>query len=254
MKTMSAFQPLSLVILRYHVMDSAKQTESELVWDFFKQSPQGVFVEVGANHPTVDNQTWFLEQRGWSGVLVEPNPDLVRLLVEQRLRSRVVHAAVGAPGQPDDVDLLLGLNPLHSTLTPMLGDQLSGKTVRVKLRTLNSILDQVGVERIDFLSIDVEGMELQVLQGLDFKKHAPRLILIEEHRRDYTKHFYLRHQGYRLVRRTGRNNWYVAPDSPETVHTLNSFSEKIRLWRKMWVNPPFNKLRRKIVGCFRQTP
>ena len=233
-------------------MDSVSQIESKLVWDFFKQAQQGVFVEGGANHPTMDNQTWFLEQRGWSGVLVEPNPDMVKLLVEQRLRSRVVHAAAGAPGQPEEVDLLLGLNPLHSTLAPMLGDQLSGKTARVKLRTLNSILAETGVNRIDFLSIDVEGVELQVLQGLDFARHAPRLILIEEHRRDYSKHFYLRRQGYRLVRRTGRNNWYVPQDSPETVRTLNTLSQRIQLWRKMWLNPPFNKLRRKITGGFRK--
>ena len=75
---------------------------------------------------------------------------------------------------------------------------------------------------------------------------------MEEHRLDYAKHNYLRGQGYRLVRRTGRNNWYVPPDSSETVYTLNTLSQRIRLWRKMWLNPPFNRLRRKITGGFRK--
>jgi len=203
-------------------MDSANHIETRLVWDFFKKSPQGVFVEVGANHPV--------------------------MLCEQRPRSRAIHAAVGAPGQGDEVDLLLGMDHLHSTLTPVLGDPLSGKKVRVKLRTLDSILAEAGTTKIDFLSIDVEGMELQVLQGLDFKKYKPALILLEEHRRDYKKHYYLRSQGYRLVKRTGRNNWYVPGDSPATVGSLNTSGEALRMWRKMWLNPPFDKLKRKIKG------
>jgi len=232
------------------LMDASNHVETRLVWDFFKRSPQGVFVEVGANHPVDENQTWFLEQQGWSGVLVEPNPDLFKLLCEQRPRSRAVHAAVGAPGQVDEVDLLLGMDHLHSTLTPLLGDPLSGKKIRVKLRTLDSILAEAGTTKIDFLSIDVEGMELQVLQGLDFKKYKPALILLEEHRRDYKKHYYLSSQGYRLVKRTGRNNWYVPNDSPATVGSLNTPGEALRMWRKMWLNPPFDKLKRKIKGAF----
>jgi len=231
-------------------MDTSNQDEVNLVWNFFKQSRSGMFVEVGANHPTKENQTWFLEQQGWAGVLVEPNPDLFRLLCEQRPRSRAVQAAVGAPGQPDEVELFLGMDHLHSTLAPVLGDPMSGKTVRVKLRTLNSILAEIGVTKIDFLSIDVEGMELAVLQGLDLDRYTPQLILLEEHRRDYTKHFYLRRHGYRLVRRTGRNNWYVPPDSAATVRSLNTPAEAFRLWRKMWLNPPFDNLKRKIKKRF----
>ncbi len=228
--------------------DSASQNESSLVWNFFKRSPQGVFVEVGANHPTLESQTWYLEQQGWSGVLVEPNPELFKLLCEQRPRSRVMQAAAGA--QAGEVDLLLGINHLHSTLVPVLGDPLSEEKIRVKLCTLDSILAEAGVARIDFLSIDVEGMELQVLRGLDFQKFAPQLVLIEEHRRDYAKHFYLRHHGYRLVKRTGRNNWYVPNHHPATVRSLNTTAEAWRLWRKMWLNPPFDNLKRRIQKCF----
>ncbi len=224
------------------------QNENGLVWDFFKQSPQGVFVEVGANHPTRENQTWFLEQRGWSGVLVEPNPELFKLLCEQRPRSRAFQAAAGA--QTGEVDLLLGVSHLHSTIAQVLDDPLSGKKVRVPLRTLDSIMVEAGLAKIDFLSVDVEGMELQVLQGLDLQKYAPQLILIEEHRHDYAKHFYLRRLGYRLVKRTGRNNWYVPPGHPATVRSLNTPAEALRMWRKMWLNPPFDKLKRKIRKSF----
>jgi hypothetical protein len=66
------------------------------------------------------------------------------------------------------------------------------------------------------------------------------LILLEEHRRDFKKHFYLRRHGYRLVKRTGLNNWYVPDTSPATVRALNSPGEIWHMWRKMWLNAPMD--------------
>ncbi len=225
--------------------------ENRLVWQFFGRRPQGIFVEVGANHPTLLSQTWFLEQRGWSGVLVEPNPELCELLRAQRPRSQTFQAAVGAPDQVGEVDLLMGASHLHSTLAPVLDDPMSGVKVRVPLRTLDSILTDAGVAQVDFLSLDVEGMELAVLQGFTLEKYRPQLILLEEHRRDFKKHFYLRRHGYRLVKRTGLNNWYVPPDSAATVQSLNTAAERWRMWRKMWLNAPFNNAYRRLRKLFR---
>jgi|ERR1019366_5648130 FkbM family methyltransferase len=228
-----------------------EELEKKLVWNFFDCAKQGVFVEVGAKHPTIRSQTWLLEQQGWSGVLVEPNPELCELLRAQRPRSRTFEAAAGSPDQVGEAELLMGKSHGHSTLAPVIGDPLSGVKLRVQLRTLDSILVEAGVERIDFLSIDVEGMELPVLQGLNLEKYAPRLILLEEHRRNYTKHFYLRRHGYRLVKRTDINNWYVPNASPATVRSLNTPAERVRLFRKMWLNVPFKNFRRKIKSLLR---
>ena len=107
-------------------------------------------MKVGANHPTLLSQTWHLEQQGWSGVLVEPNPELCEMLQAQRPRSRTFQAAVGGPDQVGAVDLLMGTEHVHSTLAPVLDDPLSGKKIQVKLRTLDSILAEAGVGRIDF--------------------------------------------------------------------------------------------------------
>ena len=83
-------------------MTPVSQNEPRLVWDFLGQKTAGVFVDVGASHPTILSQTWFLEQQGWSGVLVEPIPEMFKLLCEKRPRSKAVHAAAGAkPGEAD---------------------------------------------------------------------------------------------------------------------------------------------------------
>jgi FkbM family methyltransferase len=224
----------------------AEYQESHRVWQFFGCTKQGVFVEVGANHPTLMSQTWHLEQQGWSGVLVEPNPELCELLRARRPRSRTFQVAAGNPEQTVEIDLLMGVSDLCSTLAPVLNSPLSGAKVRVELRTLDSILAETKIERIDFLSIDVEGMELEVLRGFNLEKYAPRLILLEEHRHDFKKHFYLRRHGYRLVKRTGLNNWYVPHDCPETVHTMNTLPERLHLVRKMWLNASFDIFYRKL--------
>ena len=70
--------------------------EHALVREFFGGDTSGYFVEVGANHPTEGSQTWHLEQAGWTGVLVEPQPDLAAFLVTSR-KARVFAAACSSP-------------------------------------------------------------------------------------------------------------------------------------------------------------
>ena len=123
---------------------------------------------------------------------------------------------------------------------------LTGQRVRVPTRTLNSLIAEAGLSRIDFLSIDVEGMELEALSGLDLQRYPPHLILLEDHFYNYQKHFFLRRRGYKLVRRTGYNNWYVPQEAPGSVFSVSSFPEMLRLGKKMWLNTPFNRLRRKL--------
>jgi len=228
------------------LLDSANCRESRLVWAYFNQQTQGVFVHVGANHPTERNQTWFLECQGWSGLLIEPNPDLSALLRARRPRSRTIQAAVCAPGQEGEAELHLAVDHAKSSLRPEWDHALTGQRVRVPTRTLNSLIAEAGLSRIDFLSIDVEGMELEALSGLDLQRFPPHLILLEDHFYNYQKHFFLRRRGYKLVRRTGYNNWYVPQEAPGSVFSVSSFPEMLKLGKKMWLNTPFNRLRRKL--------
>ncbi len=227
---------------------------SQCVWDFFDGAKDGVFLDVGANHPTELSLTGFLEQQGWFGVLVEPNPELARLLNAQRPHSRTFQVAAGSPNMPDTMDLFLGVSHLHSTLAPVMGDPLSGVKVQVKVRTLDSLLTEAGIQQIDFMSIDVEGGELDVLRGLNLDKFRPRLILIEDKHHNYKKYSYLRYHGYRRVKRTDLNDWYVPDESPVTIARLNTLGERVRLFKKLWLNAPFDNaykgLRKRVRTLF----
>jgi FkbM family methyltransferase len=239
--------------MRQSISHLSSDQEVLLVWKFFHHAKHGTFVEVGANHPTLESQTWFIEQQGWTGILIEPNPSLCELLRAQRPRSEVFQVAIGNPDQVGEVDLQIGTEHQLSTIVNTLDQPLSGVKVKVPLRTLDSILAEAGLGQIDFLTIDVEGMELAVLQGFNIAKYSPQLILIEEHRRGYKKHFHLRRHGYRLVKRTRLNNWYVPNNSPATVASMNTIGEAWQMWRKMWLNAPFDNLKRNIRKRLRAT-
>jgi FkbM family methyltransferase len=225
------------------MLDHYDRDESQQVWRYFRCAAQGIFVDVGANHPTEQNLTWFLEQQGWTGLLIEPNPEMAKLLQEQRPQSRTIPVAVGSPAQVGEVDFHLA-GP-QSTLQPDF-DTVSTGVTRVPLRTLDSVLQESGLPRVDFLSLDVEGKELDVLAGFDLVKWNPQLILIEDFFYDHRKHACLCRRGYKLIKRTGYNNWYVPQDRPASLFSMNSPGELFFLARKMWFSGPIIGLRRKL--------
>lgn len=159
---------------------------------------KGYYVEVGANDPRERSQTWHLEQQGWTGVLIEPQPDLAAMLRAER-KGKVFAAACSSPAEAGQELPLYVAGPLSSLdRRSMAPGATPEKIIRVPVRTLDSILEEAGSPAaFDFLSIDVEGHEIEVLQGLDLARWRPRLIMIEDHVADLSKHRYLNGGGYR---------------------------------------------------------
>jgi len=184
--------------------------EDRLKAEFFAPAPGGYFVEVGANEPQHGSQTWQFEQAGWTGILVEPQPDLAERLRLTR-RARIVAAACSSPVNAGGT-MTLFLSGPHSSLKRDLvaiGSVAHG-AIEVPARTLDDVLAEANAPTpIDFVSIDVEGHEVEVLRGFDLARWRPRLILIEDHVTNLATHRFLTRAGYRLIRRTGVNSWYV---------------------------------------------
>jgi FkbM family methyltransferase len=216
--------------------------ESESVWRFFDERRDGFFVDVGANEPQKGSQTWFLEERGWRGILIEPQANICDRLRQARPRSQVFQVACGAPGAPSQMTLHTAATPGHSGLVKNLVDATTNYvgTEMVMVTTLDAILSQAGNPAIDFVSMDVEGTQFDVLRGFDLQRHRPKLLLIEDHLYNLKAHRHLGRAGYRLAKRTGLNNWYVPKESDFRPAT---FGECIRLWKKVWANTPFRKIR-----------
>jgi len=218
---------------------TSEDYEQQLVWRFFNETP-GFFVEVGANHPTEGSQSWHLEQRGWRGILVEPQPKLAERLREVR-SAKVVAAACSSPENAGRQLPFHVAGPLSSLdREAMAPGSRPEEVIQVLVRTLDDILmEGAAPQRLDFLSVDVEGHEIEVLRGFDFARWQPRLILLEDHVGNLRKHWFLKSSGYRLVRQTNLNGWYVPANSP--VHF--GWEDRWQVLRKYYLALPFRILR-----------
>jgi FkbM family methyltransferase len=216
-----------------------EEDEQQLIREFF-DGASGFFVEVGANHPYSGSQSWHLEQRGWSGILVEPLPELAEKLRQMR-SAKVFCVACSSPtnaGQRRPFYVADKLSSLDRDR--MATGSRPQAVIEVPLRTLDDILAEAGApSSIDFLSVDVEGHEIEVLRGFDFTRWRPRLILLEDHVADLSTHRFVRSAGYRLVRRTGLNGWYIPASS--MVHF--DWHDRWRILRKYYLALPLRVLR-----------
>lgn len=208
--------------------------------EFFGRSSRGFYVDVGANDPEIGSQTWHLEQLGWDGILVEPQSDLADEL-RRRRHARVYAVACSSPANAGK-RMTLNVAGIHSSFDPnfYVPDMRPTGAVDVSIRTLDEILVEAGAPvPLDFVSIDVETHEIEVLQGFDLARWRPRLILIEDLARNLRIHRYLRSRSYKWVRRTGLNSWYVPADAPFDVDLIG----RLQFVRKHYLGVPFRHLR-----------
>ncbi len=199
---------------------------------------RGYFVEVGANEPQERSQTWHLEQAGWTGVLIEPQPDLARELKARR-SAQVFAVACSSPNNAGQRLPLHVAGPLSSLDRAGMAPSATPETIiEVPVKTLDGVLAEAGApEGFDFLSIDVEGHELEVLRGFDIARWLPRLILLEDHVGDLSRHRFLQAAGYRIVRRYENNGWYVPAGSPMFC------ANRWEILRKYYLALPARRLR-----------
>jgi FkbM family methyltransferase len=214
--------------------------QQALLREFFGGETAGFFVEVGAKHPTLGSPTLHLEQSGWTGLLVEPQPDLAAFLVTCRT-ARVFAVACSSPDNAGKT-LPLYIDGPRAVLNRDRMAELpqAAYVIVVPTRTLDNILDEAAAPvPLALLSVDVEGHEVEVLQGFDFSRWQPALILIDDRVASLKVHRYLKHNGYRLIRRLGSNGWYV-PDDDEAATV--AAADRWAILRQYYLALPFRML------------
>jgi FkbM family methyltransferase len=228
------------IILLNRMNSYSQFGEDLLLWEYFGAKTNGFFLEAGANHPTKYSQTWLFEQHGWKGILVEPIAKRCEMLRQQRPGSRVFQCALGAPEQHGraQINVAAGNDGLSGLVVN--DNVIVERTEEVEVRTLDEVLREAGNPKLDLVSIDVEGFELQVLRGFDLARHSPTALLVEDHLQCLGVHRHLVRHGYRVVKRTGINNWYVRKRQPFHMAT---WTERLKLFRKMYLGLPFRKIK-----------
>jgi hypothetical protein len=158
--------------------------EEWFVRDFFGDLRGGVFVDVGAWHPTNGSNTYRLERDlGWSGLAVDALQEWAEAYEVQRPRSRFVVAFVS------DQDSGAATLNVPRTLTEVASSSKSFVSIfaedstprQVRRRTLDSLLEQSAISRIDFMSMDIELGEPAALRAFDIARFRPALVCVEAH-------------------------------------------------------------------------
>ena len=224
--------------------------EDRILREIFGEGSHGYCVEIGAYDGRTGSASYPFERQGWSCLLVEPIPALVQRIREQRACTVVNCAVSNQEGeatffvaeQAEEMSTL-DLTPDRREWITQVGGAV--KEITVRTTTLDSLLAEAAFPEIQFITIDVEGHELEVLEGFTLEAHRPRIVIIEDNAAsedprasggDPRVGRHMAEHGYVHFRRTGVNEWYAHESDRELVRAqeLRRFqrAKTRQLWRR----------------------
>jgi len=185
----------------------------------FERKAQGFFVDVGAHHPEKYSNTNYFYQRGWHGINIEPNPEAQQRFRHSRLRD--INLQFGVAAQAGALKYYMFDEPALNSFDRELVQQRLNSTpyrliseIEVPVRPLGDILGEhlpAGLG-IDFMTVDVEGLDLEVLCSNDWSRYRPTCVLVEmldsslEDGLDSEMYRLMKSQGYAAFAKT-YNTW-----------------------------------------------
>lgn len=164
----------------------SQEGEDLVVARLFKESEIGTYVDVGCNHPWRFSNTYYFYLRGWSGVCIDPLPGLSSVYAKKRPRDQFV--GMGVSKHPSTLDYYMfndsainSFDKERSEKFDGLGDFKLINKVKVSTLPLKDILKKIGLSHapLKLMSIDVEGLDYQVLESNDWEKYRPEVLIIE---------------------------------------------------------------------------
>jgi FkbM family methyltransferase len=161
--------------------------EDFILNEIFKDQNEGFFVEVGCIDGRRFSNTLTFEEKGWKGICIEAHSDYIELLKKNRPGSIIEHCAVGEKDE-DSITFYANSRGSLSTLDKTreklfnikFGKYFTGfEEQQVVQLTLNTIFEKNAISKIDFISIDIEGYEVEALKGFDLALYKPKVLVIE---------------------------------------------------------------------------
>jgi len=187
----------------------------------FENKRNGVFIELGAFDGLTQSNTAFFEfYREWTGLLIEPSKKSYESCVENRPKSTVLNCCCVS----SSYNLPSIRGDFHSSLMSSVDGQRvnSDNLIDVNVSTLDKIINEnLKNKKIDFLSIDAEGYEFEILKGLNININRPKYILIEIYNKDYNEIRYFLHNNKYLMHSNFSN--YNSFDNPNWDKTHNDY-------------------------------
>ncbi|MEF3074304.1 FkbM family methyltransferase [Methylobacter sp. Wu1] len=210
----------------------AQNFEDVMLWRALKHVQNGVYVDVGAQHPVVDSVSKAFYEHGWHGIHIEPVPAYAELLRKDRPDETVLQVALA------DVEGMLELNVIPDTGLSTAVDEYAQlhriergyvpQRIQVPVLTLKTATESLMGKDVHWLKIDVEGLEEQVLKGWDSQVLRPWVMVVEATIPSSPETGYtswepvLTAAEYQFVYFDGLNRFYVAREHAELAEAFSS--------------------------------
>ena len=196
--------------------------EDIMVNRFFKNKENGFYIDIGAYHPFKGSLTQTLYGKGWSGINIDISKTSVDLFKIARPKDININCAIGKITEETKFFQNSKMNQQNS----LIRQNSNQVEVKIKCYKLNDILTSNKIEKVDYINIDTEGTELDVLKGLDFKKIKPSLLTIEDNHFDLDsdskkkKKNYMKNQGYVQINNIGVTMFFI---KREDIKQISNF-------------------------------
>ncbi len=207
----------------------AQNFEDVILWRALKYIENGFYIDVGANHPTIDSVTRAFYERGWQGINIEPLPLHHAELMRDRPRDINLQCAAGASNGEIEVwecDVRGWATASADVMAQHKASGHKGVSHKVPVSRLADICARHVSGEIHFLKIDVEGFEKSVIDGADFSRFRPWILVIEATRPNSTEEIHEEWENsilaadYVLAYTDGLNRFYVAKEHGELLASL----------------------------------
>jgi FkbM family methyltransferase len=182
---------------------------------------RGFYVDVGAAHPVTNSNTYRFYIKGWRGITVEPNPEFVSLHRRLRPRDSFCHSGVGS--RQEELTYYRFDTPEYNTFDSVRADYVARNNAKlidrksVQLDNLNQILERLNCpNQIDIMSIDCEGMDLEIVRSFRWRAYSVKLLMVEDHAENLDVAIksdmstYLKDNGFSFVSRLGPTSIFVS--------------------------------------------
>lgn len=157
--------------------------EELIVRDFFGDREGGVFLDVGSADPIQGSTTYYLEKHlRWSGLAVDALSEYAPAYRKKRPETRFsAYIVTDASGAKQKFYRVKHARELSSTDADRKWDgrKVRAEEIEVPTITLDALLEQQGIAKLDFVSVDIEGGEAKALAGFDIRRFRPELVCIE---------------------------------------------------------------------------
>ncbi len=208
--------------LNYKIQTSGKlsysQAGEDLILDLiFLNKKKGFYIDIGAYHPILSSNTYYFYKKGWRGINIDALSSTIKLF--NRKRKNDINIEAGINDEEVEMKFYVFKNSSYNTFNSEIVNDILKVTELVSTKNiitkkLSSILSNYNIAEIDFISIDVEGLELNVLKSLDWRVYRPKVILVEDLSysqgfNDNKVHLFLNSLNYIYFCKTVTNSFYL---------------------------------------------